>query len=280
MRLPQKITALTALDYLYFAISLIIILAGIILLASGALLNNLVVSDLGGVLVGTGIVSGFVEKVLHKQLESLITERLEEHLGEFALKEACNGAGVTNLIGSRQDYHGRPIHTYVRSAQHNLIMTGTAFKTGIQFEGFQNTLKEMAQSGIKVVICLVNPDDANAMATLARSLNNQPGQLSGEIHHAIDVLVSAKRELVNGNQQNLLIKVHNAIPFASGILIDALAPSKAGTIQVEIKPYKSVLSDAFGIEVKGSNDYIDNKTLYKTLRESWLKLLDDGREVR
>jgi hypothetical protein len=270
---------ITAWDYLYFVISLVIILVGLVLFVTGTLVNQSIVSQLGSVLVGTGIVSAFVDKLLHKQLENLLNRRLDEHLMDFTLRDVLKGGGVTNMIPSRQDYHGRSIEEFVRTAEHNLVMTGIAFRTAIQYERLQDTLGELAQRGVKVTISLINPDNALAVNALAMSLGEQPQDLSREIREAIAALSITRNGLTDANRANFSLKVHDAVPFASGIMIDAFEPSRKGTIQVEVKPYKARRSDCFAIETKGSNDYIDNKTLYKTLRDSWTKLIVDGHPV-
>jgi hypothetical protein len=271
---------ITAWDYLYFTISLVIILVGLILFALGGVLSNSIITELGAVLFATGIVSTFVEKVLHKQLEDLIGEKLSDHLGDFKLRDVLKGGGITNVIPSRQYYNARRIDSFVGQARHNLIMTGIAFRTAIQFERIQDTLRTLAERNVKITISLVNPSDANAVSAFARLLDESPDQLTRDINAAIDALSRSKDRLLAPQRENLTLKVHNVVPFASGILIDALDPSKEGIIQVEIKPYKSGRSDSFAIEVRGSNDYVDNKALYKTLRESWLQLIRDCTDVQ
>jgi hypothetical protein len=246
----------------------------------GQLIANSIVSELGAILTATGIVSAFVDKVLHKQLENMIDEKLSDVLRDFTLRDRLNGAGVTNVVTSRIDYHGRRIDTFVSSANLNLIMTGTALRTGIRFEKIQDTFKAMVERGVSVTVCLINPDNINVISTLSKALDEPPEQLAKDIKASLLTLSKTRDTLSEPQKKNFLLKVHDAIPFASGILIDTLQPSKHGIIQVEIKPYKSGLSDSLAIEVRGSNDYIDNNVLYKTFRESWMKIVADSSDYQ
>lgn len=270
---------ITAWDYLYIAISLVITLIGLVLFAAGILLNWIIISQLGSVLIATGIVSAFVDKVLHKQMEDSLNKILNEHLSDFTLRDVLRGGGITNIVPSRPDYHGRSIEEFVRTAKHNLVMTGTAFGTALQYEGLQDTLVDIVQQGVEVTVSFVNPDNPQVIYTVARSAGKEPDDVAIDIKGAIARLSKARDSLAEPLKTHFIIKIHDAMPFASGILIDAFGASKKGIIQVEVKPYKSRKSDCFAVETRGSNDYLDNMTLYKTLRESWIKLIEDGRQV-
>src|SRR5438552_2171613 len=183
---------ITAWDYLYFTISLVIILVGLILFVSGGVISNSIITELGAVLFATGIVSTFVDKVLHRQLENLIEEKLSDHLGDFTLRDVLKGGGITNVVPSRQYYNARRIDTFVGQARYNLIMTGIAFRTAIQFERIQDTLRALAERNVKITISVVNPNDANAVSAFARLLDEDPDQLTRDINAAIDALSRAR----------------------------------------------------------------------------------------
>ncbi len=69
------------------------------------------------------------------------------------------------------------------------------------------------------------------------------------------------------------LRIHEAVPFGSAILLDHRLPN--GRIQIETKPYKAGYQRSFAFEVART----EPDGLYDVLAASYDALLSDGRSV-
>lgn len=108
------------------------------------------------------------------------------------------------------------------------------------------------------------------------SLDSSPGldpkTLQERTYAALRKLISVKETIEEGKRDNLVIKVHNILPYASSIILDG--DDDGGTIQLEVKPYKQGTNQSFAIEIKNDK----NNEFYHKLVESFMDLIQDAEE--
>ena len=95
-------------------------------------------------------------------------------------------------------------------------------------------------------------------------------RLSESIKDTLRQLWEMRQELSEKGRERLTLKVHNALPFASAIMLDP--DDESGRIQIETKPYKAPLQKSFAIEFR----YVGKECLYQTLRESYRRLISEA----
>jgi len=144
--------------------------------------------------------------------------------------------------------------------------------TGIIFADVLSVLEEKLKhnSDFVCVISLLNPWQPCLMLGISQVLRMSTEKLTESIKDTLSKLSRLKQKLPNKVQGRFEIRVHNAIPFGSAIMIDV--DSGEGKIQIETKPYKSPIGKSFAFEIsnKGRNE------LFKTLRDGYFRLIDEG----
>jgi pyrimidine deaminase RibD-like protein len=199
---------------------------------------------------------------------------------EYVSQELIEAAGLTGFYPSRRFYvfrrDGSSIDSYVSRAKKSIVMVSINLLTGLSFDNLCSMLEnKLSNSGknLSVVISLLNPSKAELISSISPVLNRTKDQLYTSIKDTIDELAKFRSSLSSGAQSRFDIRVHNAIPFGSAIMIDHR--EKYGRIQIETKPYKAVLNDAFAFEIAPHG----KSNFYQTLVRGYEALLGDGNSI-
>lgn len=195
-----------------------------------------------------------------------------------ALKEAIDAAGITRLVPSREYYaRFRPeaptIDKYISTAQRTLVIVSINLMTGVVFDDVCAALKGLLSPPRpldSITISLLNPTDVGLMTAASPMLDSSPDELAEKIRITIRKLDAVRRALPTPMQGRLAIRVHNALPMGSAILIDHA--EEHGRIQIETKPYRAGFTRSFAVEVGRPSP----SGLYDTLSTSYNTLLEDG----
>jgi len=190
-------------------------------------------------------------------------------------------AGLTSFIPTRDDYkylrkEGGSIASYIKNAKKSLIMVSITLMTGVEFEDISNTIKDLIRRGVAVKISLLNPENEPLIeATTPLFHNMKKEELSQRIKTSLQDLVKLKSNLATDEKPRFFIRVHNALPFGSAIMIDCGEDGhRQGRIQIETKPYDQPYNSSFAFEI---TDY-DGNDLFRNIYNGYIKLMDDGRE--
>ncbi len=190
-------------------------------------------------------------------------------------------AGMTSFIPTRDDYkyfrkEGSSIESYIKTAKKSLTLVSITLLTGVDFENVSNTITELIENGVVVKISLLNPDNEplmKATAPLFHGMKNE--DLSQRIKSSLSDLVKLKADLSTEQKKKFFIRVHDALPFGSAIMIDCEKDGqKPGRIQIETKPYNQPYNSSFAFEI---TDYEGND-LFRNIYNGYTKLIDDGSE--
>lgn len=184
-------------------------------------------------------------------------------------------AGVTRFVQSRDHYarvrESATIDGYVDTAQKEIVMVSINLMTGVPFDGLCEVLSRRLNSEsnpVMVTISLLNPWKEFLMASIAPSIGT--ARLSESIQDTLRSLWDMREGLSRRGKDQLVLRLHNAVPFASAIMLD---PDEAnGRIQIETKPYKTPLMKSFAIEFKD----VGEGCLYQTIRASYRRLISEA----
>lgn len=186
-------------------------------------------------------------------------------------------AGITAFYQSRKDYgkyraDAATVDSYVATANQSLHMVGINLMTGLPFDGLCSTLEQKLEqnSTFSVCISLLNPWKDELMLALSPVLDIEPEELAESITSTLSELSKLKQRIPKQAQDRFEIRVHNAVPFGSVIIIDG--NTEKGKIQIETKPFKVPLRKSFAFEIsnRGHNEF------YITLRDSYFRLIAEG----
>jgi hypothetical protein len=191
-------------------------------------------------------------------------------------------AGLTSFYPSR-DYYSKfrgdapTIDRYASTAQKSVVFVSINLMTGIPFHDLCVALQRKLsapRSGFSVTISLLDPSRSDLMSAIAPVLSQDPVDLSNTIRKSLRDILGFRDGLSKGARARVQLRVHDAVPFGSAILLDHQLPS--GRIQIETKPYKAGYQKSFAFEVKRRGQ---GEGLYEVLSASYEALLADGREV-
>ncbi|MCD5401139.1 nucleotide-binding protein [candidate division NPL-UPA2 bacterium] len=205
-----------------------------------------------------------------------LRKRKEAELSNAVVQQIVE-AGVTAFYQSRKDYgkyraDTATIDSYIATANHSLHMVSINLMTGIPFDDMCSVLEKKLKQNNTFSVCLslLNPLKNELIAVISSVLNMKPEKLAKTIEDSLSNLFNLKQKLSMQEQDRFEIKVHNALPFGSAIIIDG--DTEKGKIQIETKPYKASLRKSFAFEIsnKGNNE------LYITLRDCYFRLIKEG----
>ena len=197
-----------------------------------------------------------------------------------SISKQASDAGLTAFYQSRDDYgkyrkDASSIDRYVSTAKHSIHMVSINLMTGLPFDDLCAAVKEKLEGGnesFEFQISLLNPWNVNLMGALAPVLNVKSGKLSQSIMDSLEALLDAKSKLSEDAQRRFTIKVHDAIPFGSAIMLDAFHDE--GRIQIETKSYKTPVRKSFAFEITNNAE----SEIFLTLRDGYGLLLDEALE--
>jgi hypothetical protein len=184
--------------------------------------------------------------------------------------------GLSAFYASRDDYakyraDAMSIDQYIDTAKKTLKMVSVSLLTAIQFDGVLHVLKSRleTQEDFRVVISLLNPYRDELYIALAPFFNESCRTLKNKTKESLKALYNLKSGLRKGVGERFEIRVHNAIPFGSAIMLDEDAIG--GRIQIEVKPYKEGWRKSFAYEIEN-----DGGVFFATIRRSYMRLIEDG----
>lgn len=203
----------------------------------------------------------------------LHTEKIDNQL-----LEQIKNVGLSAFYSSRDDYakyrtDAASIDRYINTAQRTLKIVSISLITGIQFDDVITVLRNRLcnQNDFQVTISLLNPFNKELYLALAPLFDTDHNALLKETKKSLRKLFLLKSELPTDAQERFDIKVHNAIPCGSAILIDE--GDVGGKIQIETKPYKVVWRKSFSYEIENDSH---SAIFFETICSSYNKLIDDG----
>lgn len=189
--------------------------------------------------------------------------------------EQVGKAGLNAFYSTRDDYsryreNAASIDKYINTANKSICMVSITLTTGIGFDNICKVIKEKLtkQDDFKVTISLLNPFDESLYRAI-KPLFILNKSLRKDAIARLKVLIEFRKSLKPEEQERFILKVHNALPFGSAIILDG--DTDDGTIQIETKPYNVGMRESFAFEIKNNG-----ADFYRTLVESYYKLIDDG----
>ena len=199
------------------------------------------------------------------------------------LMEMIEVSGLKRIIPKRSYYiryrdGSGNIESYLNSAKHSIEMVSISLSTGLGMEKvtriFRNKLSK--NLSFKVAVSLIDPDKDHLVKTVTSSIsqehfNKTPEQFASEIRTALNMLSDSRALLPEDQQDRFIIRVHDALPQGSAIILDR--GHETTVIQIETKPYKAPLVDSYAIEVHPA----DPDGLYGTFLEAYTRLVEDGK---
>jgi predicted acylesterase/phospholipase RssA len=196
----------------------------------------------------------------------------------LAPRDLIEAAGLSAIYPSRKFYskhraHAGSIDTYISTARKTAIMVSVNLMTGLPFDDLIGVLErklEDRSNDFTAVISLLNPGRPHLIASIAPVFGMEVDELRNGIRQTLRRLIDFREGLSAASKQRFSIRVHNAIPFGSAILLDH--HESDGRIQIETKPYKAPLRDSFAFEIVPTE--VDG--LYKALTQGYEALLRDG----
>jgi hypothetical protein len=194
-------------------------------------------------------------------------------------------AGLTKIMSKRKFYRqfregSGDIETYLASARQSIEMISISLSTGLGFEKitrvFEGKLRESEE--FKIVVSLLNPDCGFLMETVTCSVSQEhysksAQEFADEIRRGLDTLRSVRQSWPEEIRSRFDIRVHNALPQGSAIILDR--GHLDSVIQIETKPYKAPLVDSYAVEVRPAGP----DGLYATFLKAYGTLLEDGKSV-
>jgi hypothetical protein len=202
-----------------------------------------------------------------------------------AVEEMIRVAGLTRIMANRRQYKtyregSGDIESYLMGADHSIEMVSISLSTGLGFEKitrvFERKLRESAT--FKVTVSLLNPECDHLMKTVTSSVSEEhyaktADEFADDIRRGIDTLLRVRSEWPQNLAQRFDVRVHNALPQGSAIILDR--GHERSVIQIETKPYKAPLVDSYAIEVRPAGP----DGLYDTFLRAYGTLLDDGKSA-
>lgn len=163
------------------------------------------------------------------------------------------------------------IDGYVDTARREIVIVSINLMTGVPFDGLCDVLTRRLNSDVspvQVTISLLNPWKEHLMAAIAPSIGT--ARLSESIQDTPRSLWDMRQGLSQKGRDRFTLRLHNAVPFASAIMLDA--DEANGRIQLETKPYKAPLKKSFAMEFRD----VGEDCLYQTIRASYRRLIAEG----
>lgn len=199
----------------------------------------------------------------------------------YVSDELIEAAGLSAFYPSR-DYYSRregaaSIDRYVATARQSLVMVSINLMTGLPFDGMLDVLeKKLGTKGTEfaATISLLNPTREPLMHAVAPVLGLDHAELARLTIQTCQKLLQFRKALSAAAQGRLQLRLHDAVPFGSAIMLDHRQAD--GRIQIETKAYKAPVRKSFAFEVMRAGGEED---LYDTLLVAYEQLIKDGCEM-
>lgn len=215
-------------------------------------------------------------RLLHMWAMSAAETRVVKRSVPIEVAEPAVKENVSAFYPNRLYYGShrgsRPtVDLYIELAHTSLTMVSINLATGIAMDDILVKFNEMItrrDRPVHVCVSLPNPSSIHLFEALAPVLDTNVNELLDRVKDCLRRLQTFRESLSDDFRPYMSVRVHNAIPNASGILIDHKTPD--GRIQLETKPYKSAMQHSFGFEVRAGSKF------YEALVSSYERLLSDG----
>lgn len=192
------------------------------------------------------------------------------------LSEQISAIGLNSFFSTRDDYNKYRASTpsidrYINTAKSSIELVSITLTTGIQIDDICTVIanKINKQRDFRVTISLLNPFRDELYMALEPVFGTDYSTLQSRTKDALKRISQLKKSLPTQNQERLSIKMHNALPFGSAIILDG--NFEHGKIQIETKPYKVGMRKSFSFEIIN-----DGNSFYNTIKSSYYELIDDG----
>jgi predicted acylesterase/phospholipase RssA len=197
---------------------------------------------------------------------------------QYVSSELVEAAGLSAFYPSRSYYSLRQgassIDRYVATARQSLVMVSINLMTGLPFDGMLDVLEKKLgahDTDFTATISLLNPTRDPLMRAVAPVLDLVPAELARITTQTCQKLLRFRNSLSPAVQGRLNLRLHDAVPFGSAIMLDHGQPD--GRIQIETKAYKAPVRKSFAFEVMRTGD---DEDLYDTLLVAYEQLIKDG----
>ena len=203
--------------------------------------------------------SHLVAEAILATLGALIIVRIWNPLKhQLAARKWCARAidvGIRNFYPDRESYaRDRPLlfAPYLQSTKHSLRYVGHWLAFTIEQHQMMKTLCEIANSGRKVHLVLLNPEiPANILETYARYFGEDEKSLRSEIRNTWESVRAEWRSLSAQGKECMDLRMHcEFIPY-SAFWFDR--DHSYGHILIDMKIYGATRKDAYGIELHSAS---------------------------
>lgn len=213
---------------------------------------------------------------VNKIRNSINSEKITKKVISEEVIEQIHAIGLSAFYSSRDDYskyraYAASIDKYIDTATESVCMVSITLSTGITVDDickvFEDKLKQ--NKNFRIVISLLNPYNDILYKTIMPLFKQSETTLQENTISALRTLVNFRKTLNAEEQERIVIKVHQTLPFGSAIILDG--DTEDGTIQIETKPYDVGMRKSFAFEIKNNSGIF-----YETLKQSYYKLIEDG----
>jgi len=166
------------------------------------------------------------------------------------------------------------LRDYLSIAKNSIKIVAFSFLRAAIFVRVRPIFEEKLRSSpnFSITISLLNYKDSSYYSSCRLTHGETDNKrLIDDSVNSIKELCDFRESLSDDLKERFHIKIHNTALFEAAVLIDD--DKDYGRIQIEIKPYKKSVQDAFSFEIKKSND---NPQFYEKIRESYNTLLNES----
>jgi len=198
------------------------------------------------------------------------------YLKRWTLNKRIRDSGITNLYTSRDDfakYRDAPkLIDYLNLAEKEIYICAYWMAHGTEMEGIHEKIARLTKppKKLEIKIALINPKSLY-IESLAKYLNIDAEEVKQRISKSLIKLVQEKEKLAPDEKSRLTLKVYDAFPIASLIMLD---PHYSNCrLQFEIKTYKRARHYSFSFELRN-----ETTQLFQLCSEAWLELINDAED--
>lgn len=226
-----------------------------------------------------GVVSSIVATIIvaiYLNYKGVISLTLEKYKHKRLFFDRLVETGITNFYFSRKDFtryrHGDTLGAYLKNATRTIKIIGLWMAESIEMEGIIEELRRILENDdfLLLEIAIVDPN-SKIIPPLSKFLDTDEKELKARIKGSLESLYDLKVQLREPLKQKFQIKVYDALPIASIIMLDD--GEEHGRIQFDFKIYQAPRVNSFGFELRNTGS-----SFYKLCRERYNILLKNSRE--
>lgn len=232
------------------------------------------------------ILPALAESEATQKIES-VRVLLEEHsddmyhhpnIMQLISKDLVEKTGLTAFYPDRasqkhRDSTGSGLMSYINMAQKKITLVSISLNKAIDPNDIKKALIKKIESSddFRVTISLINPYRKELLISICDVFEKTPSDLKKDIEDAVKTFLDLKDSLAPSKKNNIRLRFHNSVPFASAILMDEDDTIK-GRIQLETKAYKLRSPKSFAFEIMPvlRDGFFDN------IKAGYNRLLNDG----